>query len=255
MHINLHMELIEKYQSVILSADYIFVNGVSFFNAYIPDIRFITSRQQYLKTDLTMQAMNSIKAYYTNRVSIKWNWGQISNLNRHEQRSLTCRLSWTHTYKKSTYQILNTSIGPWRSRFFSVNVTDPSMRPHPRCSCARARLCHEVLAQKIPHWWWHICYAYPTSYDYRPVCQYHKVLTPWVWRVRPHLWRRGQIHWLPHARGAGAPTYLVIRIYYDTKDKVCIAMPKHIESILEAAVEEMDDISQTPSDNHPFTVR
>ena len=100
MHINLHMELIEKYQSVILSVDYIFVNGVSFFNAYIPDIRFITSRQQYLKTDLTMQAMNSIKAYYTNRVSIKWNWGQISNLNRHEQRSLTCRLSWTHTYKK-----------------------------------------------------------------------------------------------------------------------------------------------------------
>ena len=73
MHINLHMELIEKYQSVILSVDYIFVNGVSFFNAYIPDIRFITSRQQYLKTDLTMQAMNSIKAYYTNRVSIKWN--------------------------------------------------------------------------------------------------------------------------------------------------------------------------------------
>ena len=72
-HVNLPMELIVKYQSVILSADYIFVNGVSFFNAYIPDIRFITSRQQYLKTDLTMQAMNSIKAYYTNRVSIKWN--------------------------------------------------------------------------------------------------------------------------------------------------------------------------------------
>ena len=31
-HINLPMELIAKYQSVILSADYIFVDGVPFFN-------------------------------------------------------------------------------------------------------------------------------------------------------------------------------------------------------------------------------
>ena len=61
------MELIAKYQSVILSADYMFVNGIPFFNTYIRDIKFITSRQQDPNTGLTMQAMKSIKAYYTQR--------------------------------------------------------------------------------------------------------------------------------------------------------------------------------------------
>ena len=42
IHINLPMELIAKYQSVILSADYMFVNGVPFFNTYISDIKFVT---------------------------------------------------------------------------------------------------------------------------------------------------------------------------------------------------------------------
>ena len=42
MHINLPMELIAKYQLVILSADYMFVNGVPFFNTYISDIKFVT---------------------------------------------------------------------------------------------------------------------------------------------------------------------------------------------------------------------
>ena len=67
IHINLPMELIAKYQSVILSSDYMFVNSVPFFNTYIHDINFLTSRQQGPKTDLTMQAMKSIKAYYAKR--------------------------------------------------------------------------------------------------------------------------------------------------------------------------------------------
>ena len=54
MHVNLPIKLITKYQSVILSTDYMFVNGVPFFNTYSRDIRFITSRQQDPKTDLTM---------------------------------------------------------------------------------------------------------------------------------------------------------------------------------------------------------
>ena len=37
------MEIIAKYQSVILSPDYMFVNGVPLFNTYSRDIRFITS--------------------------------------------------------------------------------------------------------------------------------------------------------------------------------------------------------------------
>ena len=45
IHVNLPMELIAKYQSVILSSDYMFVNGVSFFNTYIQEIKFIASRQ------------------------------------------------------------------------------------------------------------------------------------------------------------------------------------------------------------------
>ena len=46
IHINLHIELIAKYQSVILSAEYMFVNDVLLFNTYIRDIGFITSRHQ-----------------------------------------------------------------------------------------------------------------------------------------------------------------------------------------------------------------
>ena len=42
MHANLPMELIAKYQSVILSADYVFVNDAPFFNTYNRDIKFIT---------------------------------------------------------------------------------------------------------------------------------------------------------------------------------------------------------------------
>ena len=61
------MELIAKYQSVISSADYMFVNSVPLFNNYSRDIGFITSQQQYLNTDLTIQAMESIQAYYKKR--------------------------------------------------------------------------------------------------------------------------------------------------------------------------------------------
>ena len=43
MYVNLPMKLIAKYQWVILSADYMFVNGFLFFNTYICDIKFITS--------------------------------------------------------------------------------------------------------------------------------------------------------------------------------------------------------------------
>ena len=69
MHVNLPMELIAKYKLVILSPDYMFVNGVPFFNNYSRDIKFITSQQQDPKTGLTMQAMKYIKAYYVNRGS------------------------------------------------------------------------------------------------------------------------------------------------------------------------------------------
>ena len=67
------MELIVKYQLVILSADYMFVNSVPFFNTYSCGINFITSRKQEPKTDMTIQAMNSMKAYYTKRGTIKCN--------------------------------------------------------------------------------------------------------------------------------------------------------------------------------------
>ena len=67
MHANLTMEIIAKYQSVILSANYMFVNGVLLFNTYIHDINSITSRQQDPNTDITMPTMKSIKAYYEKR--------------------------------------------------------------------------------------------------------------------------------------------------------------------------------------------
>ena len=57
IHVNLPMELITKYQSVILSADYMFVNSVPFLNIYSRDIRFITSWQQDSKIDITMQTI------------------------------------------------------------------------------------------------------------------------------------------------------------------------------------------------------
>ena len=62
MHVNLPMKLIAQYQSVILSADYMFVNGIQLFNTYIRDIMFITLQQQDPKKNLTVQAMKSIKA-------------------------------------------------------------------------------------------------------------------------------------------------------------------------------------------------
>ena len=40
------------------------MNGIPFFNTYTRDINFIASCEHYPKTDLTIQAMNSIKAYY-----------------------------------------------------------------------------------------------------------------------------------------------------------------------------------------------
>ena len=43
-----------------------FVNDVLFFNTYSHDINFVASRQQDKNNDINMQAMNSIKAYYTN---------------------------------------------------------------------------------------------------------------------------------------------------------------------------------------------
>ena len=67
MHVNLHMEHIAKYQSVILSADYVFVNGVPFLNTYSRDIKLINSRQQDPKTDMTMKDTKPIRAYYAKR--------------------------------------------------------------------------------------------------------------------------------------------------------------------------------------------
>ena len=67
MHFNLPMELIAKYQLVVLSADYMFVNGILFFNTYSREIKFITSWKQEPKTDLPIQDMKSINAYYANK--------------------------------------------------------------------------------------------------------------------------------------------------------------------------------------------
>ena len=67
VHVNIPMELIARYQSVILSADYIFVNGAPFFNTYSRDIKFTTSQQQETNTYLMIRAMKSIKAYYVKR--------------------------------------------------------------------------------------------------------------------------------------------------------------------------------------------
>ena len=58
------MEPSAIYQSVILSADYMFVKDVQFFITYSHGIRFIASQQQDQKTGMTIQVMNSIKAYY-----------------------------------------------------------------------------------------------------------------------------------------------------------------------------------------------
>ena len=67
IHVNLSMEIIAEYQSVLLSAGYMFVKGVLFFNTYSCGIKFITPWKQDLKTDLTIQSMKSIKAYYAKR--------------------------------------------------------------------------------------------------------------------------------------------------------------------------------------------
>ena len=67
MHANLPMEPVSKYLSVILSAEYMFVNGVPFFNTYSRNIRFFTSRQQVPNIDLRIQSMKSIKDYYLKR--------------------------------------------------------------------------------------------------------------------------------------------------------------------------------------------
>ena len=44
-----------------------FLNIILSFNTYSHEIKFINSRQQDSKTDLTMHAMKSIKAYYEKR--------------------------------------------------------------------------------------------------------------------------------------------------------------------------------------------
>ena len=48
--------------------------------------------------------------------------------------------------------------------------------------------------------------------------------------------------------------YIDIWLNYDTKGKVRITMHIHIESILKAASEDMDGITETPASNHLFTV-
>ena len=45
-----------------------------------------------------------------------------------------------------------------------------------------------------------------------------------------------------------------MRLYYGTKVKVCIAIPKHVKSILEIEVDDMDGIAKTPAAHHIFTV-
>ena len=49
--------------------------------------------------------------------------------------------------------------------------------------------------------------------------------------------------------------YLGMRMYYGTKSKVRITMPKHIEVVLEAATEDMDNAAKTPETNHVFQVQ
>ena len=61
------MELISKYHSVILFTDYMFLNSVPFFNTYSCNISFITSLQQKLKTDQTIQSIKPIEVYYAKR--------------------------------------------------------------------------------------------------------------------------------------------------------------------------------------------
>ena len=49
--------------------------------------------------------------------------------------------------------------------------------------------------------------------------------------------------------------YLGIRLDYKTKSKMRITMPKHIEVVLEAATEDMDNAAKTPETNHVFQVQ
>ena len=48
--------------------------------------------------------------------------------------------------------------------------------------------------------------------------------------------------------------YISMRLDYGTKGKVRITMPKHIKIIVEAVVEYIDSISETPEDNDMLTV-
>ena len=49
--------------------------------------------------------------------------------------------------------------------------------------------------------------------------------------------------------------YLGMHLYYGTKVKLRITMHKYINSIVEAAAEDIDSIAKTPAANHMFTVR
>ena len=49
--------------------------------------------------------------------------------------------------------------------------------------------------------------------------------------------------------------YLDMRLYYGTKGKVHITMPKDIEGILEAEAEDMNGITESPSANNLFQVQ
>ena len=44
-----------------------FVDGIPFFNTYSREIMYITSQQKNPKTDLKMQAIKSIQAYYAKK--------------------------------------------------------------------------------------------------------------------------------------------------------------------------------------------
>ena len=46
-----------------------------------------------------------------------------------------------------------------------------------------------------------------------------------------------------------------MRLYYSTKGKVRINVPKHTEGILEAEAEDMNGISETLAANHLFQLR
>ena len=82
-HINTPKNLMERHQPVILSADFIFVNGIPFFFTISHHIKFITALMtKYQRIKPVIETVKEIKSHYASASSSSRRCRRTDNLNR-----------------------------------------------------------------------------------------------------------------------------------------------------------------------------